>query len=93
MRHRGGGPMAMPQGAAPTRIVATTFNDAVSMTETSFVHHGSALRIDDGHRMVAFARDVYGCSIRNRTPSGSPPTSTVRSTLPVSRSMLIPSLR
>ena len=26
----------MPHGAAPTRIVDTTFSDAVSMTETSF---------------------------------------------------------
>jgi hypothetical protein len=33
---RGGGPTAIPHGAAPTRIVAITFSDAVSITETSF---------------------------------------------------------
>src|SRR6185295_189530 len=33
---RGGGPIATPHGDLPTRIVETTFSDAVSMTETSF---------------------------------------------------------
>ena len=52
--------------------------------------HGAALRIDDGHGVVAFARDVDGrCrSGRRRTPSGSSPTSTVRTTSPLARSTI-----
>src|SRR5690606_40467897 len=30
------GPIAMPHGVAPTRIVATTLSDSVSITDTSF---------------------------------------------------------
>jgi len=33
---RGAGPMVIPQGPLPTRMVATTRDVAVSITETSF---------------------------------------------------------
>lgn len=71
---RGGGPTAMPHGEAPTRIVATTFRDAVSMTETSF---------DDP---LAVYKNLP--SDVSPTPQGRAPTRTSATTVEACRSTM-----
>ena len=70
---RGDGPMAMPHGVAPTRMVVTTFKDAASMTETSFEDPLAVYR--------NLPSDV------SPMPQGRAPTRTSATTLDVARSM------
>ena len=65
--------MAMPHGVAPTRIVVTTFKDAVSMTETSF------------DEPLAVYRNLP--SEVSPMPHGRAPTRTSATTFEVARSM------